>query len=490
MERQPSEEGGTTRRSAETVLHRFTPHPYQSLDEDGTVRAVNDAWLDALGYERDEVEGDRFGRFLAGDSSEAFEARFEELKADGRLTGADLDVRRANGDALTVVCDGRVEYGDGDEVIRAHCQFREVGDRARPATDPAAGDAIDEIFDAVPHPLYTIDVEDYSIQRANSQSTVRQGETCYEVTHGRDQPCHEGEGETSPCPLREVVESGEPTTVEHTHYDADGEERVHKVHAAPIVGEDGRVERMVESLVDITKRVEYERRLREQRDDLEMLNQVVRHDIRNDLQMVLAYGDLLGDAVPEDEQEHVETLLESAEHAVELTRTARDMADVMLTTDDDRKPVSLRNVLETELDDMRSTCPDAVIVTDGSIPATRVLADEMLDSVFRNLLQNAVQHNDADVPEVHVSATERPDTVVVRVADNGPGVPDDRKRAIFGKGETGLGSQGTGVGLYLVRTLVENYGGDVRVADAADSDAPVTAGLDGAVFVVTLPKAA
>jgi signal transduction histidine kinase len=80
---------------------------------------------------------------------------------------------------------------------------------------------------------------------------------------------------------------------------------------------------------------------------------------------------------------------------------------------------------------------------------------------------------------VTVSTLERNDVVVVQIADNGPGVPDEQKNAIFGRGEKGLESEGTGIGLYLVETLVEDYGGDVWVDDA-DSG--------GAVFSVELPK--
>ena len=111
---------------------------------------------------------------------------------------------------------------------------------------------------------------------------------------------------------------------------------------------------------------------------------------------------------------------------------------------------------------------------------TTVVANEMLDSVLRNLLKNAIQHNDSEIPEVQVSATERAGMAVVRIADNGPGVPDSQKDTIFGRGEKGLESEGTGIGLYLVETLLDSYGGDIRIEDNEPS---------GSVFVVELPTA-
>ncbi|MFB6101535.1 MAG: PAS domain S-box protein [Haloplanus sp.] len=230
---------------------------------------------------------------------------------------------------------------------------------------------------------------------------------------------------------------------------------------------------------DRTVHVEYEQRLKEQRDNLEILNQVVRHDIRNDLQMVSAYAELI-DEHTDTEQEYVETVIESAEHAVELTKTAREMAEVMLTPENEHRDVCLRHVLEKEIDDVRTAHPEAAISVDGSIPNVTVIANDMLGSVFRNLLKNAIQHNDKEVPNVIVSARIRDDEVVVQVADNGPGVPDERKDAIFGQGESGLESAGTGLGLYLVRMLIDAYGGDVWVEDNDP---------EGAVFVVALQTA-
>jgi len=98
--------------------------------------------------------------------------------------------------------------------------------------------------------------------------------------------------------------------------------------------------------------------------------------------------------------------------------------------------------------------------------------------VFRNLLKNAVQHNDKEVAEVIVSATDHENTVTVTIADNGPGVPDSQKETVFGKGERGLDSSGTGIGLHLVNTLVSIHNGDVWIEDNEP---------EGAIFSVELP---
>jgi len=246
--------------------------------------------------------------------------------------------------------------------------------------------------------------------------------------------------------------------------------------------DEDRIEGILVSSRDVTKRKEYEQRIEEQRDNLEIVNQVVRHDIRNDLQLVTAYADLLAEHTEQgsDRHEYVETIQESAGQAVELTRTAREITDVMLTSEDNQEQVPLRSSFTTELDEVQGAYSEAIITIEGDIPAVDVLADEMLGSVFRNLLTNAIQHNDKPVPEVTVGVEVRTDTVQLCVADNGPGVPDKQEVDIFGRGEKGLNSKGTGIGLYLVQTLVESYDGDVRVTDNDP---------EGTIFIVQLPIA-
>ncbi len=232
---------------------------------------------------------------------------------------------------------------------------------------------------------------------------------------------------------------------------------------------------------DITQRKRYEQRLLEQRDDLETLNEVLRHDIRNDLQLIEAYADMLDQHVDDEGREHLKKVQQSADNAISLTDTAGDLANVLLRsdTDDCAKFIDLKPALTAEFEEVRELNPEATMTITDPLPDIEVAAGKLLSSVFRNLLKNAIQHNDKDRPEITVSVQIAEETAVVRVADNGPGVRDELKPEIFGKGEKGLDSAGTGIGLYLVQTLVESYGGSVRVEDNDP---------EGAVFVVELQR--
>ena len=235
------------------------------------------------------------------------------------------------------------------------------------------------------------------------------------------------------------------------------------------------------TVADVTDRERYRIRLEERTEQLEALNRVVRHDIRNDMAVIHGWAEALRDHVDEDGRDALDRVLRKSAHVIELTETARDFVD-SLTGDAvlEVKPVDLCDVLTAEVQAARDSFPNATVRVPEDPPRATVLANEMLASVFRNLLNNAVQHNDTDAPEVTVTCEETDDRIRVRVADNGPGVPDTEKEVVFGKGEKGLDSAGSGIGLYLVSVLTRQFGGDVWVEDNEPR---------GAVFVVELARA-
>ncbi|WP_123623512.1 ATP-binding protein [Halorubrum sp. CSM-61] len=238
---------------------------------------------------------------------------------------------------------------------------------------------------------------------------------------------------------------------------------------------------------DVTERERYRVRLEERTEQLEertgqleALNRVVRHDIRNDMTVIHGWTETLRDHVDEEGQDAIERVVRASAHVIELTETARDFVD-SLAGDAvlDVKPVALDEVLTAEVQTARDSFPNATFRVSEDPTGVTVLANEMLASVFRNLLNNAVQHNDTDEPEVTVACEEVDDRIRVRIADNGPGVPDAEKDEIFGKGEKGLESAGSGIGLYLVSILTRQFDGEVWVEDNDPR---------GAVFVVELAR--
>jgi len=290
-----------------------------------------------------------------------------------------------------------------------------------------------------------------------------------------------------------VLETGERLEIEEDEVETpDGGTRIYQTTKIPFELPGSDETAVLGYARDVTELKEYERQLESQRNNLEVLNKMVRHDIRNNLQLVLAYSETLESHVDETGEEYLEKVLESAQQAVEITQVARDVAEVLLETESGLEPIALRNVLIQEIENIGSRYDEAIIETPRDLPTMTVMGGEMLHSVVRNLLQNAISHNDAAVPKVRVSVEETEDSALVRFEDNGPGIPQEEKELIFEEGNKGLESEGSGLGLYLVQTVVENYGGDVRVVESAATNGGLDEDqepLGGAVFEVELPLA-
>ncbi|SFL11997.1 His Kinase A (phospho-acceptor) domain-containing protein [Halogranum rubrum] len=287
------------------------------------------------------------------------------------------------------------------------------------------------------------------------------------------------------------VDIGDTVTGEHASFDVetpseayihvDAPESIYLSARTQVLERQGRIIGWVVVLRDITELREQQRTIVERNEKLTLLNEILRHDIRNDMMVILGNANLLLETLDDETAtERLETIVRNGEHASELTETIRTLMATMVTSEDTTKPVSLRDVLNAETETLQVDNRTAVVDVPDSVPNIDVVADGLLRAVFRNLLTNAVRHNRGDDPKVSVSVETRPDDVLVRVSDNGPGIPDDRKEDVFGRGEKGLESPGTGLGLYLVDTVVGSYGGDVWVEDNDPT---------GATFVVRLQRA-
>ena len=375
-----------------------------------------------------------------------------------------------------------VVYEDGT-AVSATGVVQDITDQRRREDDlKRARSELRQIVDLIPDPVFAKNRDgDYLL--ANEALADCYGETpaTVEGRHESDVLPDAAQSEAFREDDLAVIDSGEPAHIpEEPLTTADGETRIFETVKIPYETAGDGEPAVLAYARDITDLKASEHLLETQRDNLDVLNQVVRHDIRNDLQLISAYAEMLDGTLDAESQAHLDVIARSADNAIELTTTARDLAETMLQADATRRPMPLARILDAQIDRLLSAEPTTVVSVTGELPRVRVLADDLLEAVFRNLLKNAVQHNDTEEPEISIETAVGDGTITVRITDNGPGVSDAHKTQIFGRGEQGLDSSGTGIGLYLVDTLVDRYGGDIRVEDNEPR---------GAVFVVDLPLA-
>lgn len=219
--------------------------------------------------------------------------------------------------------------------------------------------------------------------------------------------------------------------------------------------------------------------LAEEREKLAMINRIVRHDIGNDLQVIAGTADILERYVDDDGAEALERLQRTTNETIDLTERVRTFASALEDDEPDLRPVAVQPVVRTQVENLRDRSPAATVSLSEPVPDVAVRADELLATVLHNLLSNAVTHNDSDDPRVVVTVEAAPETVTIRVADDGPGIPDRKRDALFERGKLGSESNGSGIGLYIVDQLIERYDGSISVED---SD------FGGTAFEIELPR--
>jgi PAS domain S-box-containing protein len=207
----------------------------------------------------------------------------------------------------------------------------------------------------------------------------------------------------------------------------------------------GTIGRVV-TLHDVSKHLRQQQRL-------EVLNRILRHNIRTETNIIYGYVDRFADdddaSIVKERALRIEEIGQKGREAIELFDEAREGQD----------PKSLVAMLDQCIASVRSEYPELTVEFDP--PDEDVAVADMLAPVFSNVVENAAEHNDGDDPHVQVTVRRDGDTVRVDVADNGPGI-DEYELAVLEEGtETAL-KHGSGLGLWIVKWGTDIAGGEVR----------------------------
>ena len=253
----------------------------------------------------------------------------------------------------------------------------------------------------------------------------------------------------------------------------DGVRRVYDVSRSPLADRHDRVVGHVVQFRNVTDRQRYEQRL-------EVANRVLRHNLRNRMNVISGWAEELARS---DEPEAATAGRRIGETAADLLAVGEEVRTMIETAEYAAEPVAPVEIgpqLAPIVDRIRGTWPEATVEADLAPDAAVAVPNERLLTVaFENLIENAVEHNDGENPrawvEVEPAGPDEPYTRV-RVADDGPGIPETERAVLAEGAETPL-RHGSGLGLWLVHWSVTACGGEVRFADNEPRGSVVTVAL-------------
>jgi signal transduction histidine kinase len=242
--------------------------------------------------------------------------------------------------------------------------------------------------------------------------------------------------------LRKVWNTGDPIHTEPIHYcdsEREGwrENDIYKLANGDVVA----------VYEDVTEKKNTQRQQAQLTKELQTVNQILRHDISNDLSAISMSVDIFRN---KRDDKYLDMIKRAVKKSISRINEMR-MFEKTLDFEKKLKPFQLSKVFEK----LRGKY-DLKISIEGD---ATVMADEVIYSIFENLIENSIKHGKADIIDIKVQ--EKEDDVEVRVSDNGTGIPDSIKKKVFDEGfSTGKG----GMGLYIVKTTMNRYG-SIQVED-------------------------
>ena len=252
---------------------------------------------------------------------------------------------------------------------------------------------------------------------------------------------------------------------------------------SPYVDETGTIVGLVGIAFDITDRKQMEITLAERNQELDSFVHIVSHDLKAPLRAISNLSEWIEDDLGSDLSAEIQQQMSQLRNRVQRMG---GMIDGLLDyarvgrTDAQIEQVSVSELLAEILDSVAP--PSTFKITIAPDLPTFHTKRLLLSQVFANLISNAFKHHDKPSGLIHISCQERADFYEFTIADDGPGIPleqRDRVFIIFQSINPQKNSDSTGIGLSIVKKIVETVGGHIRLESELGQ---------GTAFYFTWPK--
>ena len=424
---------------------------------DGIIKYVNDAFEEMTGYTRAEAVGADVRLVHPGVESEDYFEEVHEAIRNGGVWEQDIVDERKDGETYTAAqtVASVSEEGDVRAFVAVEKDITERKERERKLKRRTH--AIDE----TPVGITITDPsrDDNPMIYANDAFSEMTGYSREEAI-GRNCRFLQGENTDSERVdrIRAAVDAEEPISIELRNYQNDGTEFWNHLDIAPVRDDTGTVTNWVGFQQDVTERKE---RLRQ----LGILDRTLRHTLRNDMNVIRGQAESIQSCASKVVTESAEQIIEMSNDL--LTVAEKEQAITSILRDaPHRVKIDVSTLLRQVADEVRADYPRCAVDVTCPEDVTVVVSREF-EEALKEIVTNAVIHNDAPSPEVTATVEETADAVCISVADTGPEIPEMEQSILLDsepEDQTEL-YHGSGLGLWLVRLIVTRSNGSISVAE-------------------------
>ena len=458
------------------LLYENVPSAYQSLDDKGLLLEVNEAWLDLLGYSREEVISQWFSDFLAPNYRGSSCGGILGRDSEGRIQGVELEMVKKDGSPVTVLLDGIV-VGDGDGKFKSHHILHNVTERNKSQAEQRwLATAVEQSAEAI-----VIADKDGNTQYVNPAFERISGYSREEIAGKKLSPLAGPDyNEALQRQLWKTITRGEVWNGRLERRKKDGTIYFEDTTIAPVRDARGEIANFVAVKRDVTREVLLEKELlhAQKMEAVGTLAGGIAHDFNNLLTVILGYSEYLlmdGD-IGELARGDLSKLNQAAQKGAELVQS---LLTFSRKVEPKFSPTSLNQQVEQVKNLLGRTLPKKINI---SVALEKGLAIIHADSsqvqqVLMNLAVNAkdampnggkltIQTSNVVLDEEfcrsHLGA--KPGRyAMVSVSDTGHGMDKQILGHIFEPFYTTKGmGRGTGLGLAMTYGIVKQHAGYIE----------------------------
>lgn len=457
------------------------PNGFILVDDRGAIVLANLRLLEMFGYSAEQILGKKIEFLLP----ERFHSHHPALRQEyvhkpmtrAMGSGRDLFALHADGHEFSVEIGlNPMETEQGNMILAS---IVDITERVR------LEHSFRNIFEASPYGMLMVDADNkismvnprtgnifgYEVQELVGQSIDMLIPERYRANHGK----HISEYRAAPS-IRMMGGNRDLTALHR-----DGTEIPVEIGLSPVSwrGE----KKVLAAISDITLRKRMELALQQANSNLEEFSYVASHDLKSPLRgisdLVEWITDDLGNAASQTVQKNLERV------AVRVKRMERMIEDLLSYARAGRKNTELSIVdIKKLIDGILEVqpLPTGFVIKQNISVTPFKTARVPLETVLRNLLSNAVNHHDKNVGVIEVEAEEDDSDCLIRIRDDGPGIPLKAHERVFKLFQTLTASErgGSGIGLAVSKRLVESHGGSITLQ--------VEEGKRGVQFSVRWPR--